>query len=60
MSDLTDLKEYRHSINLMLEYYSKQFPGQDMARLVAILSKADVLGLVKFAFDKGVNVGVEQ
>ena len=53
LAEQKEMEEYRHSINLMLEYYGKRFSPQDTARLVAILSKADVLGLVKYAYEQG-------
>jgi len=44
----------RDAISLMLEYYGQKFEAQDTARLVTLLSKADVVGLVQFVFEAGV------
>lgn len=50
MSKLTS----RDAINLMLDYYGR-FPAQDTAHIVVLLSKADVIGLVQYAYKQGQN-----
>ena len=45
----------KDSISLMLEYYGQKFEPKDTACLVALLSKADVIGLVQFVFEQGVQ-----
>jgi len=39
----------------MLEYYGQKFEAQDTARLVALLAKADVVGLVQWVFEQGIQ-----
>jgi len=45
----------RDAISLMLEYYGQKFEAQDTARLVALLAKADVVGLAQYVFEAGVT-----
>ncbi len=45
----------RDAIHLMFEYYVKKFEPKDIVRLVALLSKADAVGLVQFVFEAGMQ-----
>ena len=51
MPELTD----EDAIRLAVEYYSKKFRPEDAVRIVALLSKVDVAGLIQFAFEQGVQ-----
>ena len=51
MPELSD----RDAISLMLEYYGQTLPAKDTARMVALISKADTVRLVQFAFEQGVQ-----
>ena len=42
----------RDAISLMLEYYGQKFQAKDTARLVALLSKVDIVGLVQYVFER--------
>ena len=52
MPKLTD----RDAIDLMLKYYGKKFTAHDTALLVSALSKVEVVGLVKYAYEQGNSV----
>jgi len=40
------------AIRLAVEYYEKRFPFKDAVRIVAILSKIDIAGLIIYAFNQ--------
>ena len=45
----------RDAISLMLEYYGQKFEPKDTALLVEVLSKLDIIGLVQWVFEAGVQ-----
>ena len=48
----------RDALDLMLKYYGQKFTAHDTARIVSSLSRADVIGLVKYAYESR-QVGID-